>query len=163
MHSLCFGYACQGAFEAQGTSDNGECAIQSVFGTMDYVGQYFCKDARQFSFDSVGNSYVEFHSKLSGSSFMRWERNVWLDMVRLCVDADFNVSRLDVAVDNEVKMMCSALARDQVARQQIMQMHQQCLRMRKAFDAARAGLARRFGACCRRGSQKVLSFLCLLS
>ena len=33
-----------------------------------------------------------------------------------------------------------------------MEVHQQGLKTRKAFDAARAGLARRFGACCRRGS-----------
>ena len=45
--------ACQGTFEAQGTNDNGACAIHSVFGTMDYVGQYFCKDARQFFCDGL--------------------------------------------------------------------------------------------------------------
>ena len=48
--------------------------------------------------------------------------------------------------------MCSILSKDQVARHQNMAVHQQGLRTRKAFDAARAGLARRFGACCRRGS-----------
>ena len=73
-------------------------------------------------------------------------------MVRPCVDAEFTVSRLDVAVDNEVKIMCSILSKDQVARQQIMEVHQQGLKARKYVNAARAGLARRFGACCRRGS-----------
>ena len=33
-----------------------------------------------------------------------------------------------------------------------MQVHQRGSSTRKAFDAARVGLARRFGACCRRGS-----------
>ena len=73
-------------------------------------------------------------------------------MVRPCVDAEFNVSRLDASLDNEVKMMCSFLSKNQVARHQIMEVHQQGVRTRKAVDAARAALVRRFGVCCRRGS-----------
>ena len=48
--------AFQGTFEAQGTNDQGACAIHSVFGTIDYLGQYFCIDARQFLGDSLGHS-----------------------------------------------------------------------------------------------------------
>ena len=80
-----------------------------------------------FSCEGVGNSYAEFRSKVSATLFNRLERNVWLDMVRPCVDAEFTVLRLDVAVDNEVKMMCSIASQAQVARQQIMEVHQQCL------------------------------------
>ena len=50
--------AVQGTFEAQGTNDNGACAIHSVLGTIDYLGPYFCNDARQFFCDSLGHSYA---------------------------------------------------------------------------------------------------------
>ena len=56
--------------------------------------------------------------------------------------SEVNVSRLDVAVDSEVKMMCSTLSTDDAARIQIMQVHQRRLRTRRVFDAARVVLAR---------------------
>ena len=62
------------------------------------------------------------------------------------------MSHLDIGVDDEVKMFCATLARDRAACQQIMRVHRQSEVSRSVLNTARENLARRFGACCRRGS-----------
>ena len=141
-----------GIFDVHKTCGDGACAIHSVFGVLDQSGQYFCEQARQLFCDSLGVAYSDFQSKLSPTLMGRWERNVWLEMVRPCIDVEFNVSHLDIGVDDEVKMFCATLARDRAACQQIMRVHRQSEVSRSVLNTARDNLACRFGACCRRGS-----------
>ena len=126
----------QGTFDAHKTCGNGACAIHSVFGVPDQSGEYFCEQARQLFCDSLGVTYSDPQSEVKAALMDRWERNVWLDMVRLCIDVDFNVSHLDIGVDDKVKIFCATLARDRVACQQIMRRHRQSEELRSVLNSS---------------------------
>ena len=142
----------QGAFDSYKTCGNGACAIHSVFGVPDQNGEYKCEQARQLFHESLGGSYSDFRSKVDPALMHRWQRNLWLDMVRPCIDVDFKESLLHNNADDEVKMFCKTLAKDHAACQQIMLLHRLSENLRSVLNTAREDLARRFGACCRRGS-----------
>ena len=55
---------------------------------------------------------------------MRWERNVWLDLIKPCVEANFDVSSLPDTVDNESRMMCIELSKHDLVCRQVRQVHE---------------------------------------
>ena len=93
---------CKGTFDAYKTNGNGACAIHSVFGVPGQYREYKCEEARQLLYESLGNTYSVFASKLKENSELldRWQRNVWLDMVLPCIKKDFKESLLPMNAEN---------------------------------------------------------------
>ena len=113
---------CTGTFDVYKTNGDGACAIHSVFGVPSQDREYKCKEARQLFYESLGNTYSVFQSKLEENSQLldRWQRNVWLEMVLPCIKNDFMESLLPMGTDNEVKKFCKTLARDPAVCKEIM-------------------------------------------
>ena len=145
---------CTGTFDVYKTNGDGACAIHSVFGVPSQDREYKCKEARQLFYESLGNTYSVFQSKLEENSQLldRWRRNVWLEMVVPCIKTNFMEWLLPMGTDNEVKKFCKTLARDPAVCKEIMDLYRESEDLRAAFNTAREDLARRFGACCRLGS-----------
>ena len=144
----------QGTFDVYKTNGNGACAIHSVFGVPNKFGEYKCEEARQLFYESLGDAYSDFTSKFEGNRALldRWQRNVWLEMVRPCIDANFKEWNLPDNADREVKMFCKTVAKDRKICEDIMKLRRQSEDLRSDFNTAREDLARRFGACCRLSS-----------
>ena len=100
---------CKGTFDVYKTNGNGACAIHSVFGVPNEFGEYKCEEARQLFYESLGDAYSDFRSKVHSALRDRWQRNVWLDMVRPCIDVNFKEWDLPDNADREVKMFCLSL------------------------------------------------------
>ena len=133
----------QGTFDSYKTCGNGACAIHSVFGVPDRNGEYKCEQARQLFHESLSVAYSDFRSKDDPALMDRWQRNVWLDMVRPCIDVDFKESILHNDVDDEVKMLCKTLAKDLADCQEIVRLHRQGEELRSVLNTARGNLVER--------------------
>ena len=105
---------CRGTFDGYKTNGDGACAIHSVFGKPSQYREYKCEEARQLFYESLGNTYSVFASKFKENPQLldRWQRNVWLEMVRPCIDVNFKEWDLPDNADREEKMFCKTLAID---------------------------------------------------